>query len=144
MDYLLIFFSSCQLCAGLVLQPASEAEEDEVCGPRQHPLAAALLPRHKKSKFSIPGTAIRGRPGNTFEKTLKFRPTSKKHLRSNWEIESWKKMFDFIFLAVSAADDHRFRTSTKNSFGRKSEWPFQGNTAVNNSRLWSQSETVNR
>ena len=76
MDYL-IFFSTCQLCAGLVLQPASEAEEDEVCGPRQHPLAAALLPRHKKSKFSIPGTAIRGRPGNIFEKTLKFRPTHK-------------------------------------------------------------------
>ena len=57
-------FLNLSLCAGLVLQPASEAEEDEVCGPRQHPLAAALLPRHKKSKFSIPGTAIRGRPGN--------------------------------------------------------------------------------
>ena len=99
MNGLFDIFLKLSLRAGLVLQPASEAEEDEVCGPRQHPLAAALLPRHKKSKFSIPGTAIRGRPGNIFEKTLKFRPTSKKHLRSNWEIESWKKMFDFILLA---------------------------------------------
>ena len=89
-------FLKLSLCAGLVLQPASEAEEDEVCGPRQHPLAAALLPRHKKSKFSIPGTTIRGRTGNTFEKRLKLRPTSKKH-PSNWEIESWKKSLTSFF-----------------------------------------------
>ena len=43
--------------AGLVLQPASEAEENEVRGSREHPLAATLLPR-KKSKFSISRTAI--------------------------------------------------------------------------------------
>ena len=59
-------FNNLSFCAGLVLQPASEAEEDEVCGSRQHPLASALLP-HKKSKFSILRTAFRGRPGETFE-----------------------------------------------------------------------------
>ena len=46
-----------RLFAGLVLQPASEAEENEVRGSREHPLAATLLPR-KKSKFSISRTAI--------------------------------------------------------------------------------------
>ena len=59
-----------QYFAGLVLQPASEAEEDEVCRPRQHPLASTLLP-HKKSKFSILGAAVRGRPGEIFTTTWK-------------------------------------------------------------------------
>ena len=54
-------------CPGLVLQPASEAEEDEVCSARQHPLASALLP-HKKSKFSIFRTIFRGRPGKMQKK----------------------------------------------------------------------------
>ena len=35
----------------------TEAEENEVRGSREHPLAATLLP-HKKSKFSISRTAI--------------------------------------------------------------------------------------
>ena len=54
---------------GLVLQPASEAEEDEVCSSRQHPLASTLLP-HKKSKFSILGAAVRGRPGEIYSQNL--------------------------------------------------------------------------
>ena len=60
-------FLKLSLCAGLVLQPASEAEEDEVCSARQHPLASALLP-HKKSKFSIFRTIFRGRPGKMQKK----------------------------------------------------------------------------
>ena len=52
-----VVFLKPRIFAGLVLQPASEAEENEVRGSREHPLAATLLPR-KKSKFSISRTAI--------------------------------------------------------------------------------------
>ena len=52
-----VVFLKPRIFAGLVLQPASEAEENEVRGSREHPLAATLLP-HKKSKFSISRTAI--------------------------------------------------------------------------------------
>ena len=103
--------------AGLVLQPASEAEENEVRGSREHPLAATLLPR-KKSKFSISRTAI-----GTGE--------------MNYHISRFKYSISSSYLSCILSE--------KAFYWKNQGWPLwaRGNIVVHNSHLWSESETVN-
>ena len=103
--------------AGLVLQPTSEAEENEVRGSREHPLAATLLPR-KKSKFSISRTAIGTGEINYYISRMKYSISS--------SCLSW--------------------ILSEKLFYRKNQgWPLwaRANIVVHNSHLWSESETVN-
>ena len=103
--------------AGLVLQPTSEAEENEVRGSREHPLAATLLP-HKKSKFSISRTAIGTGEINYHNIRFKYSISS-----------SCLSCFPFW----------------KGVFLKNQGWPLwaRTNIVVHNSHLWSESETVN-
>ena len=105
--------------AGLVLQPTSEAEENEVRGSREHPLAATLLPR-KKSKFSFSRTAIG--TGEINYHNFSIQVFNQQQLPKS-RILSEKKVF----------------------YWKNQGWPLcaRGNIVVHNSHLWSESETVN-